>query len=87
MTTITSYAEITFSTAVKRALKAQLKTIGHNLHQLRLARNEDIGTVAHAVAITPAQLAKIEEGRLNFRLGILFDLCDYFDANLEDIVK
>ena len=65
---------------------AYLKKIGTKLWKLRVARKEIPDVVARAVNISPRLLEEIESGRFNFKLAILFQLCEYYKVDPDDIV-
>jgi hypothetical protein len=86
MTTVSAKPAVNFGSIYQRALKSKLKEIGANLAALRNARNENIPTVANLVQVAPGVLQSIEDGNLDFQLQILFDLCDYYGAELQSVL-
>lgn len=86
MSTISAKSAVHFGSIYERALKAKLKEIGANLAGLRNARKQTIDTAADAVGITPGVLQSIEDGKLDFELQILFDLCNYYEAELQPVL-
>jgi hypothetical protein len=82
-----SSSKSTFGNVYRQALKSQLKVIGGNLMLLREARRESIETVANAINLQPDVLESIENGLRDFKLNVLFNLCDYYHMSLEDLVK
>lgn len=72
--------------SIQMEAAAFAKKIATRLWQLRVARKEIPDVVARAVNISPKLLEKIESGRYNFTLDILFRLCDYYKVNPDDIV-
>lgn len=82
-----SYSQSTFGNIYSHALEIQLQTIGNNLHALRQARNEDPGLVAKSINLSIEELESIENGACDFKLHVLFDLCNYYEIDLEEMVK
>lgn len=72
--------------AKKQRIKKFLKTVGTNLHGLRIAKNKDIETVAKAMRITPALLEKIEKGEHDTDLILLLNLCRYYKTSVGDVL-
>lgn len=64
-----------------------LKTIGANLKELRVARKQSIEAVAAAIELPTLMLEGIEEGECDLGLGLLLDLCCYYEVNAVDVVS
>lgn len=86
MITASAKSATNFGSIYQHALKSKLKEIGANLAALRNARNENISTVANVVQVAPDVLQSIEDGKLDFQLQILFDLCDYYGAEVQPVL-
>jgi hypothetical protein len=86
MITVSSKSADYFGSIYQKAMKSQLKQIGSNLVALRKARNEDVNTVADAVALAPGALQSMESGNLDFQVKILCALCKYYGAELGSVL-
>jgi transcriptional regulator with XRE-family HTH domain len=82
-----SYSKSTFGNVYEQAMQTQLQIIGNNLSELRKVRGETIESVADSVNLQPGILADIEKGKHDFKLHLLFNLCNYYETSLEDVVK
>jgi transcriptional regulator with XRE-family HTH domain len=82
-----SYSKSTFGNVYEQAMQTQFQIIGYNLSQLRKSRDETIELVANAVNLQPGVLENIEKGEHDFKLHVLFNLCNYYETNLEDVVR
>lgn len=87
MSNTLSYSKSTFGNVYEQAMEDQLQIIGGNLVALRQARNESPESVAAAVNLPANVLESIENGRFDFKLHALFELCNYYETELEDVVK
>jgi transcriptional regulator with XRE-family HTH domain len=86
MITVSTESDVYFGSIYQRTMKSQLKRIGSNLAALRKDRNEGIKTVADAVEIAPGVLQSIESGDQDFQVKVLFDLCEYYGAELDSVL-
>lgn len=82
-----SYSKSTFGNVYQQAMQTQLQIIGSTLSQLRKSRDETIELVANAVNLQSSVLENIEKGNHDFKLHVLFNLCNYYETALEDVVK
>jgi transcriptional regulator with XRE-family HTH domain len=70
---------------INNRLKEFLKTVGMNLHAIRVAQKKDIKTVAKAMEIQPAMLDEIEKGECNWDVELIGRLCSYYNVTPADI--
>ena len=64
-----------------------LRTIGTNLHALRLAQDQKIEMVAKAVKVSSRLLQKIEKGEYNIEIETLDRLCVFYKVAVRDVVR
>mgnify|MGYP002623427479 CR=1 FL=1 len=86
MSTVLISRKSVFPPSVHMEAAAFAKVIGTRLWKTRMARKENPEVVAKALKISPKLLDKIENGRYNFPLKILFRLCEYYDVDPDEIV-
>lgn len=82
----TTHPASTFGAIYQKALQSQLKKMGSRLTALRIARREQITSVAAAVNLRPEILELIENGEHNIRIKTLFALCGYYDIDAETLI-
>jgi len=71
------------SNAVKTAIA--VREMATRLWKLRITRNLLPETVAKDINIPLRLLEKVESGRYNFTLDILFRLCEYYGVDADEI--
>jgi len=71
----------------EQEFEGYLCQVGRRLKDLRSLRKENLKTVSLATGISIHELKKIESGKVNFQLEILFQLCDHYNISGEEIVK
>ena len=65
---------------------AQLRaTVGSRLKKWRTDRKESIDSVATTLNISPTDLQKIEDGKINWRVDIILRLSRYYQAKVQDL--
>lgn len=67
--------------------KKFLKAIGSKFYALRTEQHKELDTVAKAVKISPELLKRIEEGKYDMHLDLLFELCEYYKITPYDFFK
>jgi DNA-binding XRE family transcriptional regulator len=65
--------------------KKWIRSIGANLHALRIAQEKEIKTVAKAVKISAALLERIEKGEYDMELDLYVRLCSHYGAAARDV--
>ena len=61
--------------------------VGQRLRLLRETSNKRISQAAIEAGVSPATLAKIEDGKSNFRILTLTKLCNYYHVTLEHLMN
>ena len=56
------------------------------MRKVREGRKETADEVAEALNMSPDLLDKKENGECNFEVGVLFELCAYYEVNIEEVV-
>lgn len=85
-TVVTTSKKSVLPASVHLEAAAFVRKISTKLWKIRLARKDLPSTVAKAVNISPELLEKVESGRYNFTLDILFRLCEYYKVDPDEIV-
>jgi DNA-binding XRE family transcriptional regulator len=80
-------SNLSLQTKFSKKFRTYLKQISHRLKQLRVARKLTLTNVAHALKLAPRKIFEIEQGKFDFELPLLIDLCDLYGSNLKEVVN
>lgn len=63
------------------------RIVGQQLRLLREIKNKSLNQAAKEANVSPGTLAKIEDGKSNFRILTITKLCNYYRVTLEYLMN
>lgn len=63
------------------------KIVGQQLRVLRGLKSKSLNQAAKEAGVSPGTLAKIEDGKSNFRILTITKLCNYYHVTLEYLMN